>query len=65
MSTDIVHFPSSPSGFQWTALSVWLEATLPLTFLTFVAWGIVYRGVQRGWFTKNNERNGGRAKLSV
>ena len=65
MSTDIVHFPSDNGCFSWAALSVWLEATLPLMFLTFVAWGIVYRGVQRGWFTKKNERNSGRAKLSV
>jgi hypothetical protein len=65
MSTDIVKFPSDTGGFQSAALCVWLEATLPLMFLTFVAWGVVYRGVQRGWFTKKNERNSGRAKLSV
>ena len=54
MSTDIVSFPSDSGGFQWPALSVWLEATLPLMFLTFLAWGVVYRGVEKGWFTRRS-----------
>ena len=54
MSTDIIRFPSNISGFQWPVLSVWLEATLPLMFLTFVAWGVVYRGVEKGWFTRRS-----------
>jgi len=54
MSTDIISFPSDSGGFQWSALSVWLEATLPLMFLTFVAWGVVYRGVGKGWFTRKS-----------
>ena len=54
MSTDIIHFPSDSGGFQWPALSVWLEATLPLMFLTFVAWGVVYKGVEKDWFTRRS-----------
>lgn len=65
MSTDIIRFPSSNGGFQWGALSVWLKATLPLMFLTFVAWGVVYKGVQRGWFTNRNGHSDRHSKLSV
>jgi hypothetical protein len=63
MSTDIVRFQTSDTGvternFQWGALSVWLAATLPLTFFTFIAWVVVYHGVDRRWF----DRGGGRLK---
>lgn len=56
MSTDIIKFPSQEGGFQWPALRIWLEVTVPLMVVTFVAWLIVHRGVERDWFRKRNER---------
>lgn len=65
MSTDIITFPSADGGFQWPALRVWLGATAPLMLLTFVAWGVVYKGVEKGWFDRKSKPDCGKASLLV
>ena len=54
-STDIVHFLSESTEFSTTALSRWLQVTLPLTFVTLLAF---YFGTKLPVinFTKRSER---------
>jgi hypothetical protein len=52
MSTDIIKFQLSSSGesqkvFQLDAVQLYLEITIPLTFLVFISWYGVYRWVDR------------------
>lgn len=65
MSTDIYTFPSAEDGFQWPALRVWLAATLPLMLVTFLAWGIVHKGVEKGWFNRGSDGKCRKASFSV
>ena len=56
MSTDIIKFQrTGPGGvtektISVGAINIFLAATLPLTFLTFVAWGLFYQ------FSKRKDR---------
>ena len=52
MSTDIIRFPTLDSGqpkktFSLAALQLFMTISLPLMFLSFFAWWIVYRWVNR------------------
>jgi len=51
MSTDIIHFQaeSKTSGkiFQLGALELYLAITIPLMAVTFAAWYLVYRWLNR------------------
>lgn len=59
MSTDIIRFPPIGAGeppigtgktaktFSFAALKLFIAISLPLMFLTFLAWWIVYKWVNR------------------
>jgi hypothetical protein len=50
MSTDIVQYDHSKEIFSMAALKMFLAISLPMMFLTFVAWYAVY------WYVNNRER---------
>merc|ERR1711939_1121438 len=50
MSTDIVRFDHSKEMFSMAALKLFLAISLPMMFLTFVAWYAVY------WYVNNRAR---------
>lgn len=59
MSTDIITWQTSQDGEQRRvvsvgALEIFLVATLPLMFLTFCAWYVVYRWLD--WRQKSRWR---------
>jgi hypothetical protein len=54
MSTDIIRFPKGESAkpdrvFSREALQLFLAITLPLMFVSFLAWGLFY------WMTTGRE----------
>ncbi|KAF2865937.1 hypothetical protein BDV95DRAFT_242928 [Massariosphaeria phaeospora] len=49
MSTDIVKFPTNEEQhFQSKGLRIYLAICIPLMIITFLAWWLVYRSVNRG-----------------
>jgi hypothetical protein len=48
MSTDIIKFEDNDEQhFQWKGLRLYLEICIPLMLITFLAWVIVYKYVNR------------------
>lgn len=42
MSTDILTFPNGAKNFEWEALQMYLEITVPFMAATFAAWYGMY-----------------------
>lgn len=47
MSTDIIKFEAGVQKFQWRGLRLYLLICLPLMLVTFLAWWVVSRLVER------------------
>jgi len=70
MSTDIIRFSSSDVGthqrnFSSEALKLYIAITLPMMFLTFMAWWVVYRYVNRKTRAAHDIESGSRSNETV